>query len=77
MFFKRMNWMVMLHDCEDIFGKLRVQTVWKAMCINENDSKTMIFVMRIKALTEYSPWPVFCWTLSLCYLVELTPGRFR
>lgn len=37
------------------FKNLNTDQVWKGMCINENDGKTMIFVMRIKALTEYLP----------------------
>lgn len=37
------------------FKYLPADRVWKGMCINENDGKTMTFVMRIKALTEHLP----------------------
>lgn len=46
---------------------LRTDQVWKGMCINENDSKTVIFVMRIKSAYRVLPWPEFLlgsWVIS-------------
>lgn len=51
--------MVMLHDCENTFEKFAYRPSLERNVQNKNDSKTLIFVMRIKALTEYLQWPKF------------------